>query len=285
MFCYNPALEILPDTSPERNGRTIDYELIWHGLNRVPLLGYSSCDVTTFAEPSLGGVVIPIPNTEKRWLARLAGVNGMKAGSLAMRSDARLARVTGSVFTPLAFEREWAFQLSRLFMCRNIPTRPLTLTKEAQTILFNFQNELMILASTVRGHAVHLILSWPPLAVRIAQGIHFTENIAGIIKPDSMQAAVRLTRHHGARQLAAWLETQEEKKEAKEDVEVELLLMRIKVKGPLTQRQLYRTYNDQRKALHEPAILRLLSEGRIVQDEQGRLLTAEANMVTDALTH
>ncbi len=176
-------------------------------------------------------------------------------------------------------------RLAALYLLRSAPPEPYFLTMEARIALFKFHNKALSWASRLPDPAGRMVMAWPHLAVRIALGVHFTNNTGSAIEAASVEAGVELARHFGSRQLVAWSKMQAKGQGDTGEGEVELLLMRIKIKGPLTRRQLYRTYDDQRKAVHDPAILRLLTDGRIVEDQQGRLLPAEIKTVTATLPH
>ena len=285
LFCYSEALAALPAISPGRNGASVDFDLLWHCLNRVPILGDYDCGNVMFPEASLGGVVIATPNAVEGWLAHMGEAKSPADGSLAIRSDAGGVTVKDSVFTRLVHERGWAMRLAALYLLRSAPPEPYFLTMEARIALFKFHNKALSWASRLPDPAGRMVMAWPHLAVRIALGVHFTNNTGSAIEAASVEAGVELARHFGSRQLVAWSKMQAKGQGDTGEGEVELLLMRIKIKGPLTRRQLYRTYDDQRKAVHDPAILRLLTDGRIVEDEQGRLLPAEIKTVTATLPH
>ncbi len=169
---------------------------------------------------------------------------------------------------PMPEQRLWEGQLQRIINLRHAPRFGIEATDDARSLLWGFRNELAGESNIDFPFDAYSNFAHSELSVRIALAIW----LAGTdhkqpVDLSIASAAIRVTRMIRSRH-ADFRRSSDRSRFGHSD---EVILSRIRAKGAIRRRELFRTFSDQRKAVHEPVIQRLLADGRIIEEESGRL--------------
>ena len=227
-----------------------------------------------WAAPSLSGFSLITPAELAGFLAESEQLpTGLQQGLICLESKAKPCRVDITAAKPEAVA--WQSRLQLLAQARQSGDWPdLVCSPGASIYLRDFYNFIVELLPGAPPELHAWLMVWPGLACRICAAIQLLQESPHVPANRALaEAAVALARWYGGRHLAAWLfARQQPAQEIGCEVEVSAVLARIRFRGPLTRRDLCRTFKRQRAALYEPAIEQLLAGGQVVEDELGRLL-------------
>jgi len=154
---------------------------------------------------------------------------------------------------------------------------------EARTILAQFRNEAVRLADPLDGVVRDQVLALPNLAARLCTPLHLLHSPGR--PPRQMPApiatvAISMAKHFAGLQLAALLTARAHPEGGVEQVEEQIMLAKIKVRGGrVKRRDLYRTYAKQTSALHDPVIARLIAKELLSQGGSSWLVLAEQRVI------
>jgi len=120
------------------------------------------------------------------------------------------------------------------------------------------------------------ISAWPSYALKFALHLHLGAGKHRQIEigAEVIEEACNLIRLIGSRMVLSLSCRQLlDRKQMELEAEIELMVTKVRMKGPITRRELSRTYACQKTAFIEPVLLRALERGS-VREEQGRLIAA-----------
>lgn len=148
------------------------------------------------------------------------------------------------------------------------------ITHEAVDVFTAFGAEVANIPAA--GALRDYISAWPSLALKIALHLHLGGGKHRQIEigAEVMEEACDLVRLFGARMVLS-LSSQQllDRKQMELEAEIELMVTKVRMKGPISRRELSRTYANQKTAFIEPVLLRAIERGS-VREEQGRLIAA-----------
>jgi len=95
------------------------------------------------------------------------------------------------------------------------------------------------------------------------------------LKSASALAAVALCRWFLEKRSRLLSEFRVDRHQSREEVACQVMLSKIRAKGKVRKWELFRAYNDQRAARHQPVLDRLLKTGVVLEDSEGFLMLKE----------
>jgi len=174
-------------------------------------------------------------------------------------------KLTDAALPPLRHEANWRRLIDRLLNFSLQPSRIYGLTAEAKSLLFGFANE------TPTTDAPRL---QPEQASRIALILHLCQNEPGpIADRATMLEAMALTRCFASHRRGIVPEPIIQ--EVASEAAAQVMLDKVRARGRLRPRELFRLYWNQRKTIHQPILDRLLKTGLVAQDSRGFLTVIE----------
>ena len=153
---------------------------------------------------------------------------------------------------------------------------------EARTILAQFRNDAVALAYPLNGVVRDQVLALPHLAARLCTPLSLLHSTGRqLLAPVPAQiatVAINMAKHFAGLQLATLLAAQGDPKGGLEQVEEQIMLAKINVRGGrVRRRHLYRGYAKQTSALHDPVIARLIAKELLSQEGTGWLVLTHSS--------
>jgi hypothetical protein len=230
-----------------------------------------------WSAPALSSFVLAPPATLASLLAEDAQLpSSLRRGVIVFDSGAEPAKITSTGFELLEPLSDWAARLALLsdYRVRGTSQEMLTML-DAHALIRQFHNDMTDLLAATPAELHEWLMVLPGLASRLSASLQLLqESPAAPATAATARTAIALAKWYGGKQLAAWLSTRGDRSEEKFHLQIEAVLMRIRLRGPISRRDLLRTFKIQVAAVHEPVLHALLAEGRVIEDEHGRLLAA-----------
>ncbi len=201
-------------------------------------------------------------------------------GSIFLNSDAKLTKVNNEVLKPISGQREWEHEIKKICSMRSYVSIPLGIDDDAAVSLFKFHNQLVD-----EGLAALPLAQFVPAFAQLSWRIAFALWLTGTDRNRPLsqaiaESAVAITKWYlSQRPLLVGHDQSTSCVYGQTDDGV--LLTRIRHKGPIKRRELYRTFDQQSRDVHEPGILRLLAAGLICEDAAGRLIANKTATTID----
>jgi hypothetical protein len=148
---------------------------------------------------------------------------------------------------------------------------------EARAVFVEFHNQAAALAANHNKVIREFILDLPGLVARICVALRLLRcrerELIAQVPADTMTAAIAVTKAFVGPQLSALWAAQNREPPEMLDMEAEMMLAKIKVKGGcLSRRALYRTYARQCSSIHDPVLSRLIEKELVSVDPSGVLI-------------
>ena len=280
-------------TPPRGAASDIDWKFVEACLHRQPVTITSKAghDLIT---PGLTGLILATPEETSEFLAHHGQLPiGVQTALMCFHSEAKPAKLGNQLCQPMKSLDVWKARLLYLMEGR-IAIRntalygyedPIIKVPEAASLrLLAMHNDVVDLLPHAPPAIHSQLLALPDLAWRLCAASHFTQSCLGTpITENTAYFATVMAKWFGGRVISAWVQAQQRAAITDAETTIDLMLARIRFRGPLTRRELYRTYRDQRVGLHEPLIERLLADAKIVAGEDGRLRIKEPDISVDAV--
>lgn len=150
------------------------------------------------------------------------------------------------------------------------------LSKEAADIFLSFVDEIEN-ASTLHSGIRELLQSAGSMALRQSLLLHLGNGGGKSLTPDTMKNACHLTAWSvcGTAQMLEYNQYRKQRGQSDLDHEVWVMVAKVKNNGPLSRRELFRTFHDQTSSRHLPIIEKALSKGLLRETDDGSLYAPE----------
>jgi hypothetical protein len=260
-----------------------DLELVGRGLNRLPLvIANNHGKPVQCATPALSLCVVGGLEDLQYCLAGFCHLPQLiRQGCIVFRHDAAPGAIVARMSSPQ--EEKWGHWIFELFDFAeeyrrySVMNPGLKASLEARTILAQFRNDAVALAVPLNGVVRDQVLALPHLAARLCTPLSLLHSTGRqLLAPVPAQIAtvgVNMAKRFGGLQLAALLEAQGAPEGGLEQVEEQIMLAKINVRGGrVRRRDLYRGYAKQTSALHDPVIARLIAKELLSQEGSGWLV-------------
>ena len=152
------------------------------------------------------------------------------------------------------------------------PPENIVLSREAQEVFLSFVGDIEDASSSHPGIR-DLLKSAGSTALRQSLLLHLGNGGAKALTCETMKRACHLTAWCvcGTAQMLETQRKQRQNRPSDFDEEVWVIVGKVRKKGPLSRRELYRTFHDQASSRHQPIIEKALSRGLLRETEDGSL--------------
>ncbi|MBA4150638.1 MAG: hypothetical protein H0X66_21200 [Verrucomicrobia bacterium] len=246
----------------------IDPDLLHRAINRSSYSDlFNKAAPPSALAPALSGLMLCAPaefaaiQTDQKW-----NRSGIRCGVVLAKGRETPGRISDTIFDPLSSQSNWDKQIQGLFQMRSWPELPCPVSSEALRVMAKFHNELAAEVDGLSPEDASLVMSSVQLSWRFAFCLWLTEENRGALSQQTAATAVGLAKFYRPSVPVICRD------DLQHEVIDEIIITRIRRRGPIRRRELYRTFNRQQKAIHEPVIDRLLATGRLEEDKDGRLL-------------
>jgi len=207
---------------------------------------------------------------------------GVQNGLICFNSDAVPAKYGDSIFEPFKTKAVWVESVCNLMRDRYDGRDKLLESAEITLLVMSrLHNQLRDLP-TAPPALQPLLQALPSIAFRLCAASFCLQTEPDI--ENTAKSAAEMARWFGGKMINSWVNARRQTVIVDTESAAEVMLARIQAKGPLTKRQLYRSYHDQSPGIHNPVIEQLLAESKITTDEKGRLMLNEPFIDVPAAT-
>ncbi|MEM6914916.1 MAG: hypothetical protein AAF491_00015 [Verrucomicrobiota bacterium] len=156
------------------------------------------------------------------------------------------------------------------------PPETIVLSREAHEVFLSFVGDIEDASSSHPGIR-DLLKSAGSSALRQSLLLHLGNEGAKALTGETMKRACHLTAWCvcGTAQMLETQRRQRQNRPSDFDEEVWVIVGKVRKKGPLSRRELYRTFHDQASSRHQPIIEKALSRGLLRETEDGCLFVPD----------
>jgi len=229
---------------------------------------------------SIPGTVSVLWATPQANLARLGTWKEFHGGAMPVPILLLSSTEPMKVIKQIAEVAVWRDIVNHFFdaRCTEEIGRTYSFTSDAEAYLATWEEEYLATLDTVPPEMGRHLVWLPALACRIAMLIRVTrEGNGNEISLEDVRAAVVITKGLASAHLRTLVKFMFPGKTGKTDGvdradRSAIMLAKIRQEGPLTQRELRRTYNDPNPEWFVPALEKLIDAGLVRYDEKGALV-------------
>jgi len=147
-----------------------------------------------------------------------------------------------------------------------------SLSQEAEAIFLDFVLEIESIPAC-SPILREIVQSASSMALRLALLFHLGKGEASLLTPDTMKRACHIAAWCVSGTAHLLLSGMEQNAPGEDDLENEIwvVVAKVRKKGPLSRRELYRTFHDQSSSRHIPTVEKAISRGLLCENEDGSL--------------